>query len=52
MKKARTLLEATSLDITYIAYESGFGSLRTFERVFKNAFGASPSENRRQRGRG
>ncbi|USG64475.1 helix-turn-helix domain-containing protein [Brevibacillus ruminantium] len=51
IKKARSLLEGTSLDITFIAYESGFGSLRTFERAFKNAFGASPSEYRRQRGK-
>jgi AraC-like DNA-binding protein len=44
---AKTLLKGTENTVAQIAMESGFSSLNTFNRVFKNATGKTPSEYRR-----
>lgn len=49
MNKAIQLLRTTALDITDIAFETGFGSLGTFERSFKKRLGLSPSQYRNTR---
>ena len=41
------LLEETETPITQIAFESGFQSQRTFNRIFEEAYGVSPREHRR-----
>ena len=43
---ARKLLHETSIDITNIAYASGFGSIRRFNDAMRAAFGCSPGELR------
>ncbi len=45
---ARTLLDQTSLQVSDIAFASGFASIRQFNDVFKQAFNATPSELRRR----
>ncbi|MBQ4630483.1 MAG: helix-turn-helix transcriptional regulator [Clostridia bacterium] len=40
-------LEQTSLPISQIAYETGFGSIRNFNRIFKKFFGCNPCDMRR-----
>ncbi|GED68323.1 hypothetical protein BRE01_20250 [Brevibacillus reuszeri] len=49
INKARQLLQKTNLDITSISFEVGFGSLGTFERVFKRRTGHSPSHFRQSK---
>ena len=46
IQKALHLLQKTDLDITHIAFETGYGSLGTFERAFKKQLGVSPSQYR------
>jgi AraC family transcriptional regulator of adaptative response / DNA-3-methyladenine glycosylase II len=48
---ARRLLDDTDLTVLDIAFASGFGSLRQFNRTMREVFRASPTElrNRRQR---
>lgn len=48
---ARRLLDETDLAITHIAFASGFGSLRQFNRVITTTFRASPRELRARRRR-
>ena len=43
---ARRLLEETSLPVSRIAFTAGFGSIRRFNEVMRDAFGASPLEIR------
>ena len=43
---ARKLLEDGKTSITEIALLSGFGSMRSFNRSFKEIVGVSPSEYR------
>jgi len=43
---AEALLQNSDLTITDIAFECGFESIRTFNRVYKSIKGASPSEAR------
>ena len=45
--KAEMLLKGTSLPIINIAYESGFNSIRTFNRSFKAIKGCTPKSLRR-----
>ena len=45
---ARNLLTTSSLSITDTAMASGFGSLRRFNTLFKKAFGAPPSQFRKE----
>ena len=42
------MLRGTEDGITHIAYECGFESQRTFNRVFVEQYGLSPSEFRRK----
>lgn len=46
-QRARTFLVTTNEPITQIAYDCGFGSQSTFNRVFKELFGMSPRQLRR-----
>jgi AraC-like DNA-binding protein len=46
IERAQELLEAKGLRITEAAFESGFESLATFNRTFKNQVGISPSAYR------
>lgn len=47
ISRAEGLLIHTDLNITEIGYETGFSSVQTFNRVFKNMKNMSPSEYRR-----
>jgi len=40
-------LEQTGLPISQIAYETGFGSIRNFNRIFKKIYNCSPRDIRR-----
>ena len=42
------LLKQGELSITKIAYESGFGTIRTFNRAFRKKFGVSPRDYLKQ----
>jgi AraC-like DNA-binding protein len=46
------LLQETDDPITDIAYNCGFASLKTFNRLFKLYTGVSPSDYRRGPGKG
>lgn len=48
LKNAVMLMRENRMSITDCALESGFGSLRTFYRVFEKEFGCSPREYLRQ----
>jgi len=48
LEHAKHLLLNTNLDITRICFEVGFGSLNTFERVFKKRWGITISEFRKK----
>ncbi len=50
LRRAAELLLTTGLDVNQIALELGFRSVRTFNRRFKEFFGATPSEYRISRG--
>ncbi len=43
-EKAMELMKAGDFSITHIAYEVGFGDLRTFERAFKKHTRMTPTE--------
>ncbi|WP_319414669.1 AraC family transcriptional regulator [Marispirochaeta aestuarii] len=43
---AEDLLADTELPVTEVAYQSGFGSIKTFNRQFRTATGTSPSRYR------
>lgn len=43
IEKASDLLKSTEDPITEIVFKSGFGSIKTFNRVFKQIRGCSPS---------
>ena len=47
LKKAESLLANPDISIAQAAYESGFNSLTTFSRVFKQVKGCKPSEYRK-----
>jgi AraC-like DNA-binding protein len=44
VKKAMQLMQARDLSVTEIAYEVGFGDLRSFERAFKKHTRMTPIE--------
>ncbi len=48
LQKALNLLQSEHISITEIASQSGFSTIRTFNRAFQKHFGASPSQYRRQ----
>ncbi|MDO4608164.1 MAG: AraC family transcriptional regulator [Clostridia bacterium] len=43
---ASVLLKSSKLSVSEIAYNSGFQSIQTFNRVYKSYYGVSPSKNR------
>ena len=45
-KAHRLLTSATSRSVTDIAFDCGFGSLPTFYRAFRQAYGISPGDLR------
>lgn len=45
--KASELLRSGELSVSEVAFEVGFGSIRTFERVFKASTGMTPSAAKR-----
>jgi AraC family transcriptional regulator, regulatory protein of adaptative response / methylated-DNA-[protein]-cysteine methyltransferase len=45
--RAKRLLDATDLPLTDIAFQSGFGSVRSFNAAFLRLYGRSPSHLRR-----
>lgn len=47
VENACRLLSDKSLNITHIASECGFGSIRNFNRIFKNMCGITPGEYRK-----
>ncbi len=49
-ERAKSLLEISDLSILNIAFECGFDSVSYFNRVFKQAFGMTPSEYRKSNG--
>jgi AraC family transcriptional regulator, regulatory protein of adaptative response / DNA-3-methyladenine glycosylase II len=48
---ARRLLDDTDLTVIDVAFASGFGSLRQFNRAMRDVFGASPTDLRGRRRR-
>ncbi len=44
LEKAATLMETSELNVTQIAYITGFGTPSYFTRMFKNKYGVVPSE--------
>jgi len=44
MKKAKVLLQNSSMNITEVGYEVGMKSVSTFSKLFKEEFGYSPSD--------
>ncbi len=44
LREAKRLLDETDMSISAIAYESGFGSIRNFNRNFKKYFGCIPGQ--------
>ena len=48
--RAKRLLSDTTLPITQIAFQAGFGSVRRFNAVFLRLYGRPPSSIRRPRG--
>ena len=49
MRRAKRLLDETSLPMTEIAMRAGFGSVRRFNSVFVEIYGRPPTEVRRTR---
>lgn len=48
---AKRLIDETDLPMTQIALESGYGSLRRFNAVFRETYRRTPTDLRRRRGR-
>lgn len=44
VRRAHRMLRTTQLDTTRVAYACGFGTRRTFFRVFRRYYGATPRE--------
>ncbi len=49
VQRAKRLIDETSLPMTEIAMQAGFGSLRRFNSVFVEVYGRPPTEIRRTR---
>ncbi len=47
LTKARKLLRSSDLNVSEVAYDTGFKSPSHFSRVYSNKFGVSPSQERR-----
>src|SRR5215467_11599325 len=52
VQRAKRLIDETSLPMTEIAMQAGFGSLRRFNSVFAEVYGRPPTEIRRKRSSG
>jgi len=48
IERAKALLRDTDLPITDVAFQTGWSSLGTFGRIFRDVTGESPSELRRR----
>jgi len=48
VRRAMSLLAATDLTVSEVAYEAGFASLRSFTRVFKEIAGVSATDYRKR----
>src|SRR3954471_22380462 len=48
LERAKTLLRDTSLSVTEIAFQTGWSSLGTFGRTFRDVTGESPIESRQR----
>lgn len=48
LNKAKSLLLTTDLNVTEVAFETGFKNLSHFSRIFMKKFGSSPSQYRQQ----
>jgi AraC family transcriptional regulator of adaptative response / DNA-3-methyladenine glycosylase II len=48
VQRAKRLIDETSLPMTEIAMQAGFGSLRRFNSVFAEVYGRPPTETRRK----
>ena len=48
LERASTLLKETEASVISIAQECGFASVSYFNRIFKAAYGITPSEYRKQ----
>lgn len=48
LSHAKNLLINKDISITQVCYESGFGSLRSLDRAFKNKFNCSPKKYKNQ----
>ena len=44
LQKAQELIQENQLNVTEVAYETGFSSIQHFSRSFKKAYGQSPSD--------
>lgn len=49
MKRARMLLERSQMQVSEVAYQVGYNTLKTFTENFKQEFGMTPTEFLRQR---
>jgi AraC family transcriptional regulator, regulatory protein of adaptative response / methylated-DNA-[protein]-cysteine methyltransferase len=49
VQRAKRLIDETSLPMTEIAMQAGFGSLRRFNSVFAEVYGRPPTKIRRTR---
>ncbi len=49
LRQAASLLVSTDMSVTDIAHEVGFGSYKTFVRMFKEAKGVAPTEFRKRK---
>jgi AraC family transcriptional regulator of adaptative response/methylated-DNA-[protein]-cysteine methyltransferase len=52
VQRAKRLIDETSLPMTEIAMQAGFGSLRRFNSVFAEVYGRPPAEIRRKKSSG
>lgn len=48
LEEAQALLKETELSMPQIVSQTGFGSLRSFNRTFRQSFGLSPTEYRKE----
>ena len=48
LQKAQELIQENQLNVTEVAYETGFSSIQHFSRSFKKAYGQSPSDFKKQ----
>lgn len=49
LNEAVSLLEGTVLNVTQVAEQAGFPTIRTFNRVFRKQFGCSPSAYKKRK---